>query len=303
MHGRFQTQSSLVDAKQDDVHRSPREVNGHSATTVPVAHEDGGAGDDHDSRERGRLSRGTGGVSKERAATARGVTLSLDGVGLQDETLCRVGVHQGCRAALGKIFMSFHVISYIPSRPIPSRSVTSRPVTSYPSFHSIQFTTERFRPGVHIEIFINAQGVTIVFICRQLSEENIKLLDPAVQVLVTSFFLRSDVTQVVHKLLRHCTLIPPELQAQMYEDGDDESCGKTSPREGICSRLGWSGEEHLSAWSGVNRVMMGDREGSAKDDAVVPLERLLLQGNFITVRIGKSGAVRLAIHYKWVLVP
>lgn len=75
--------------------------------------------------------------------------------------------------------------------------------------------------------------------------------------------------------------MPPELQVQRCEDGEDESRGKPCPTEGICSRLGWSGEENR-----VRRYSMGDREDSAKDDAVVPLERLLLRGNLITVRTG-----------------
>lgn len=126
LHGRFQTQSSLVDAKQDDVRPRPREVNDYSATTLSVSHKYNDADNDNDfhsssdrsPRKCGRVSRGTGGVSKERAATPRGVTLSLDGVGLQDETLYRVSLLYGisCSSWKNPIF-----IPYIPSRPVTSR--------------------------------------------------------------------------------------------------------------------------------------------------------------------------------------
>lgn len=108
------------------MHPSSREVIDHSATAEPMSHGDEGVNGDNDSRsssdrvprKRGGFSRGTGGVSKERAATARGVTLSLDDVGLQDDTLCRVGVHKGLvfytgyRADLGKTLPPFHSIPF-----------------------------------------------------------------------------------------------------------------------------------------------------------------------------------------------
>ena len=91
----------------------------------------------------------------------------------------------------------------------------------------------------------------------------------------------SRTAQVVIKLRRHCI-------SQERTGNKKNSKGETNPRERTCSPMGkpLSGDEeppaHQRGGNGACKGSVGD-EDSARD-TVIPLSRLLLWGNFMTVR-------------------